>query len=536
MNWHTLKVLAGPVIVLALLTGVALATRPLTPIDETRYVGVAWEMWLKSAYLVPIENGEPYSHKPPLLFWLFHAGWALFGVNDWWPRLVSPLFSLGGLLLTVSIARRLWPTVPEVQRSAPWILGTSLWWMAFSTFAMFDVMLAFFVLLGMRGLLIAADESLPRGFAWLAAAIGFGALAKGPVVLLHLLPAALLATWWQGETTEIARQRWYGGLALALLGGAAIALAWAIPAALHGGKEYRAAILWGQTLNRMVNSFAHKQPFWWYLPGLFLLLFPWLVWPGLWRRLMAVRREGLDRGLRFCLAWMLPVFVAFSFVSGKQLHYLVPLIPAFALLAARALATGETGGGLWLPALLTALVGAAMLYASLAGLPAQFALESDLPAWPGLVLLLAAPLAARAGRTRKRRVPVLALLAASLFALVHIYAAPVAHAVFDVRPIAQAIKALQDKGVPVANLGKYHGQFQFSGRLEQPLTPLDSSELPAWLERHPQGVVVAYLRRTQEAPEVLFGQPYRGGQLVLLNAEQARRLPELSAPEPQPAQ
>ena len=96
-------------LLLATLAVVALLTRPLVPIDETRYVSAAWEMWLRGDFLVPFKNGEPYSHKPPFMFWMFHAGWALFGVNDWWPRLVLPLFSAGALLLTFSLARRLWP-------------------------------------------------------------------------------------------------------------------------------------------------------------------------------------------------------------------------------------------------------------------------------------------------------------------------------------------------------------------------------------------------------------------------------------------
>ena len=44
----------------------ALLTRPLLPVDETRYASVAWEMWSRGDFLVPYLNGEPYSHKPPL--------------------------------------------------------------------------------------------------------------------------------------------------------------------------------------------------------------------------------------------------------------------------------------------------------------------------------------------------------------------------------------------------------------------------------------------------------------------------------------
>ncbi len=527
MNSHTLKTLAGPALMLALLTLVALLVRPLTPIDETRYVSVAWEMWLKDEYLVLFKNGEPYSHKPPLLFWLYNLGWAVFGVNEWWPRLVSPLFSLGGLLLTLSIARRLWPDEMQTQRNALWILGASLLWMVFSTSAMFDVMLAFFVLLGMRGLLIAADESMKRGFAWLAVAIGFGVLAKGPVILLHLLPAAALAPWWRPGLNW---KRWYGAILLAISGGAGIALAWAIPAAIHGGEEYRNAIFWGQTANRMVDSFAHKRPIWWYLPLLPLLLFPWLVWPGLWSRLIALKREGLDRGLRFCLAWMAPVFVAFSFISGKQIHYLVPLFPAFALFAGHLLARGRAGG-LWLPALLSAGVGAAMVYFAVAGLPDKLGIWGELPWWPGFLLLAAALAAPWLGRAEPLRLPVLGILGASLFALVQVYISPGTARSYDMHPMANAIKQLQERGVPVANLGRYHAQYQFAGRLVQPLAQLNRDEISAWLEKNPQGAVVAYVSRKREAPESLFSQPYRGETAVLLNAEQARLFPELFGEE-----
>ena len=60
--------------------------RPDIPIDETRYVSVAWEMWSGGDWLVMHRNGEPYHHKPPLLFWLIGLGWGVLGVVDWWPH------------------------------------------------------------------------------------------------------------------------------------------------------------------------------------------------------------------------------------------------------------------------------------------------------------------------------------------------------------------------------------------------------------------------------------------------------------------
>ena len=523
MNGQNFKPLIGPVLILAFLTLTTFAVRPLTPIDETRYASVAWEMWLRDEYLVMFKNGEPYSHKPPLLFWLYNMGWTVFGVNEWWPRLVSPLFSLGGLFLTLSIARRLWPDDENAGRNALWVLGSSMLWLVFSTIAMFDVMLAFFVLTGMRGLLIAANESMKRGFAWLALAIGLGVLAKGPVILLHLLPAALLAPWWQ-QSSNLAGQNWkhwYGAILLAVLGGAAIALAWAIPAAIHGGEEYRNAIFWGQTANRMVDSFAHKRPFWWYLPLLPVLLFPWLVWPGLWSRFMSLKRNGMDAGLRFCVAWAAPVFVSFSLISGKQLHYLVPLVPAFALFSARLL-TNLPRGGILFPALLSGLLGGVLIYLAIAGLPGKYSDWANPPVWPGLVLSIYALILILGNRDRNWHLPSLALLGALSFVMLQIGVFSSLGPIYDVHPISREIRKLQDEGRPVANAGGYHAQFQFMGRLEKPLEQLDKNELQPWLDNHPAGAVVMYLKKKNVRFDALFSQAYRGGMVMLMDVAQTK--------------
>ena len=102
--------------------------RQLIPIDETRYLTVAWEMWLRGDFLVPHLNGQPYSHKPPLIFWLYQLGWTLFGVNAWWPRLLQPLFALLSGVFIGLLARQLWPDYRTVATLAPWLLiGCMVW-------------------------------------------------------------------------------------------------------------------------------------------------------------------------------------------------------------------------------------------------------------------------------------------------------------------------------------------------------------------------------------------------------------------------
>ena len=104
----------------------AIVLRPPLPVDETRYLAVAWEMWLRDDFLVPYLNGEAYHHKPPLLFWLMHAGWSVFGVNEWWPRLVAPLFALAALWWTGRLSRLLWPDDTTAASLAPIVLVGAL--------------------------------------------------------------------------------------------------------------------------------------------------------------------------------------------------------------------------------------------------------------------------------------------------------------------------------------------------------------------------------------------------------------------------
>ena len=119
---------------------VSLATHTFLPVDETRYVTVAWNMWLRGDFLVPWLNDIPYHHKPPLLFWIMHAGWAVTGVNEWWPRIAPGLFGLGATWLTWRISLRLWPDDRKGARLAVILLVGSLWWSLFAAATMFDML------------------------------------------------------------------------------------------------------------------------------------------------------------------------------------------------------------------------------------------------------------------------------------------------------------------------------------------------------------------------------------------------------------
>jgi 4-amino-4-deoxy-L-arabinose transferase-like glycosyltransferase len=367
------------------------------PLYSTRTLAVAWEMWSHGHWLVPHINGEPYSEKAPLLFWLIQGGWAVFGVNDVWPRVLEVLIGGAQLLLVAMLAGRLFPNRPWMVRAAPWMLLAFGYAFLFGLQIMYDVLLAVWALAALLCLAPKTQQQSPRW--WLfGLCVGLGLLTKGPVMLLHVAFPWLLGPLWNDWARQH-RARWYGGGVLGLLLGIAMLLAWALPAGFAGGETYRHRLFFTQTAGRVVDGLAqgqhlqnHAQPVWWYLLALPLLLFPFSGWPraplaivvtvlaGPWERglkpvlwlslvalaglillpisglrlplaeqglfcLMSIPlsivllRRPLEPGLRFALCWLLPSFIVLSLISGKQLYYPLPELGGIALLIAGAIAS-----------------------------------------------------------------------------------------------------------------------------------------------------------------------------------------------------
>ncbi len=510
-----------PLLLVALISLCATFAIPITPIDETRYVSVAWEMWYGHSFLVPLLNGEAYSHKPPLLFWLIHAGWALFGVNDLTPRLIPGIFSLLNLILVYCISLKLWPKERKTAFFTTLILATIAIWDAWSIAIMFDMVLTFWIMLGLLGTLRTAEKQ-KGGWLLLTAGIAGGLLTKGPAVFVYLLSIPLLRAWWDVRRESPIRAKWYLCiLGVAVLGFAA-ALLWAIPAAIQGGPIYREAILWGQTVNRVASSFAHRRPFWWYLPIVPLFFFPWILFRPAFSKLQI---KTADTGTRFCIAWLALPLIIFSMISGKQVHYLIPFIPAGALLIGRNISraegiSGKTSvkilGGLFL---LLGLVAFAVPFFDLGGDVGFMEQGDTLFAALGLLIggfFLLLPFQSTA-KTVKR----IALCMALVLLCGFIEAKNHFMDDYDMKSTAVFIKSQMDKGISVANIGKYHGQYQFVGRLNKPIAVLQNNKaaIRDFANSHPESLFITYQHADENTlpknAKVYFSHEYRGKNVIL---------------------
>lgn len=503
--------LTGALLLSLTLMSATIASRPLLPVDETRYLSVAWEMHERGDYLVSHLNGETYSHKPPLLFWIINVVWQVMGVHETAARFAAPCAALGCLILTGWLANLLWRCGSEAHpsrslvNSAPLILASMLLWQFFCPLTMFDTLLTCFVLTAHAGILTAAGGSFWFGWILAGISLGLGILTKGPVVLVHVLPAAVLAPWWSDRRLKL--RIWYSGCLGAVLLATVMGLSWAIPSAISGGDAYGRELLLGQTAGRMVSSFAHRRPFWWYFPWLPLCLMPWISYGVVWRGLFRTR---LDQGLRYLICWTAGTTGCLSAVSGKQIYYLLPLMPAAALLSARLIAVGDPACGasasnpapaeqdanshrVSLPDLLFIVIGTTLMgvlpliFNHVPGLSqtSLFGLVPDAASVPlagcGLILVQCA------GRSVRFATAAIAAAAITFVAVLSVSMSQSLWKDFELQPLA---RFAADTGRPLAWFGNYHGQLNFTGRIRRVDELLSENQLEAWWTAHPDGAVI----------------------------------------------
>jgi 4-amino-4-deoxy-L-arabinose transferase-like glycosyltransferase len=321
---------------LLIATGIGL--RDPWPADEPRFALIARDMVLTGEWLLPHVGGVIYSDKPPLFFWLIALGLQATDSLRVAFLLPSLLSSLGCVLLTCDLARRLWNRETGVLAGLLLLLTVQFVWQARQ--AQIDATLCFWTTLSLYGLLrhlLLGPQWRWYVIGWVAA--GFGVITKGVgfLPLLVLIPFALLRSpQWSPRLPGGTAAQW-------LLGPLAFMLAvsvWLAPVLIAAQTDpalaaYRDEILFRQTIHRYANAWHHREPFWYFLVNVIPLmwlpltaLLPWLI--PKWRDAL----RGRDLRIALLLSWVVLVVLFFSFSSGKRGVYVLPALPAVALACA----------------------------------------------------------------------------------------------------------------------------------------------------------------------------------------------------------
>jgi 4-amino-4-deoxy-L-arabinose transferase-like glycosyltransferase len=374
------------VVAAAVALGFNLGGPPLLDPDEGRNAEAAREMAESNDYVLPHLDGLPYLDKPVVYFAAAAAVMEILGPTETAARLPAYLFTVASIALVVLFAHRRW------GRDTGWLaglaLGTMPLVMAYARATIFDSTLACCT----TAAILAFWDERPV-LAW--AAMGLGALTKGPVALLiplaTLVPYALL--------TGRPLSRLFPWRGLAAFG--VVALPWFIAVSVRI-PEFPHYVFVRETLERVTTTKFHRTaPVWYYVPIVLVAAFPWIVpalaRAGRWRWAWLARRVNANAQEAILLAcWVLGPLAFFTLNQSKLPQYVLPLMPAFALAAARTL-THEGPRVAWRPyAALAAALGLALASLPL-WLPAPIDLTpAERAAIPGTALVIGIALIASA--------------------------------------------------------------------------------------------------------------------------------------------
>lgn len=353
---------------------------PLTDSSEARYAEVARKMvelndWITLWY----EYGVPFWAKPPLSTWLTAASMKMFGINEFSARL--PHF-----IIAIIIARMVWNVAIIHSRRqsvlAIAILSGTFLYIVASAAVLTDMSMSLTTTMVMTGFWSAIqknEKGLSRDQLKLFAGLGLGMLAKGPVaVVLSTMPIFLWMVLSGNIILTIKKIQWFKGAIIFL----AVTLPWYVAAEIRTpgfihyffyGEHWQRFTVTGWAGDRYGSAHAEAHGYIW-IVGLAAFL-PWtLILPltliGRKTEKVSDHKSIPSQKLKsetissctemsqptlttvvgrfqfpsvisekmpliYLFSWLLTPFVFFTFAGNILWTYVLPSIPALALISSR---------------------------------------------------------------------------------------------------------------------------------------------------------------------------------------------------------
>jgi 4-amino-4-deoxy-L-arabinose transferase-like glycosyltransferase len=308
--------------------------------EEVRWVQIPREMQQSRDYFHPTINGHSYYDKPLGSYWLVLAATGNDEVTEHSARLPCAIAGLISVALVMLIARQVNGGRTGIFAGAA--LATSFSIVFFSRNASAD-------LENVAGILAAlwlylSWEGKPAGWRtivlWLLMAIT--SLTKG--LLGFAIPLLVIAAYCSFGPANwrviLGRQRWLLNRWTLLAVPLAVALYLApfyISFARTGSND-GLAMVFRENLRRFVDPVNHRGPVWLYAAAIFPLLAPWSALLPAALCHVYVRWRSDDSRQRFPLIYFWSTFIFFTLSASRRSYYLLPVLPAAAMLIARMLA------------------------------------------------------------------------------------------------------------------------------------------------------------------------------------------------------
>jgi 4-amino-4-deoxy-L-arabinose transferase-like glycosyltransferase len=355
-------------------------------VDETEplFAEAARQMTVTGDWVTPYFNNETRFDKPPLIYWLMAIAYQTVGVNEWGARLPSALAAIALMGMGFYLLRRFGTAIPLAPTATgpywlPALIGSALIGLNPLTLVWGRTGVSDMLLSGCMGLALMAffcgyaggekaeeaeeveeaegvreetyaspsiqnsklkiqNSFSPWYFAFYVL-IALAVLTKGPVGLV--LPGLTIALFllYVGKFWEVVREmRLFWGVLIILV----LSVPWYVLVTLANGEAFIDSFFGYHNLERFTSVVnRHWAPWYFYFVIVFLGFAPWSVYlpvaiarlqfwkRSVWRHQPRSQQLGL-----FALFWFGSVFGFFTIAVTKLPSYVLPLMPAAAILVA----------------------------------------------------------------------------------------------------------------------------------------------------------------------------------------------------------
>jgi len=439
--------------------------------DEPRYAQVAREMFERrghiDGWITPVLGGHAWLEKPPLYYWQAMLAYSVLGVSDVAARVPA---AIDATLLVIAVYLFFRRFRRGVEVDAALITASCAGVIGYAHAASMDMALAATFAIAMLAWWAWRESEKKIYLALFYLSMALGTLAKGPVApFLAAVVIVLFALATRGFRV-ILKMLWLPGILLFC----AIALPWYVAVQMRNPQFFREFILQHNLARFSSDLYHHRQPFWYYLPVTALALVPWTVFviaaivesARVWwaERKSASGEPDLELQFNvFTCCWLVVPVVFFSISQSKLPGYILPALPAGAVLLAeylrRHLAREQEEAVSKGLVVLHALVAAAPIVPSvlIAYLVAQHRLPAGRPMFIALAVAFAMAAAIAltlASRSRLRMLRFVTLIPVVLSVAVALKLGSVSiDQTLSARPLAVELVSVETHQLPVAVYG-----------------------------------------------------------------------------------
>ncbi|MGK7957508.1 MAG: ArnT family glycosyltransferase [Crocosphaera sp.] len=347
---------------------------------EPMFVEAARQMLITGDWVTPYWNGETRFDKPPLTYWLVGLSFQLFGVNEWGARIPSALAAIAVVILGFYTLKKFGFSRSEERSKTTTKLWFSAWigagiialnpfWIAWGRTGVSDMFLSSGIALALLSFFLGYGYSETSSKSYWGLSIGkwwyiaywvfmaLGVLAKGPVALVLPGLTVIVFLLYVGRFIEVVKETpWLLGISSFLL----ISVPWFVLVTLEHGQEYINTFFGLHNVQRFTSVVSrHPGAWYYYFPVIMVGLLPWSIYLPLaiaklkiWQRQQWVNSSRITHLGIFCFCWFLVVLVFFSSSVTKLAGYVLPLMPAVAIIIAlfwseQVETKSEESSGIW---------------------------------------------------------------------------------------------------------------------------------------------------------------------------------------------